>query len=91
MLTIRKPTREQITAATDWQVWQHDGQEPFEYQYEQSVRFLVMEGAALIEVVGDKSYSISQGDLVTVAKGVEAKWDITAPITNRFTYELNDS
>jgi len=69
-----------------WELWESGDTDHFEYSYDQDVQFVVQSGQAVIHSPTNPPVSISAGDHVTISQGVEGKWAISAPVTNRYQY-----
>ena len=80
----RQATDPELTESQQWQLWQSEDSTTFSYTYDQSVCFVVQAGGAVINSKTNAPVAIVAGDHVTIMAGVEAVWDISHPIINRF-------
>ncbi|KAA8696568.1 Unknown protein sequence [Pseudomonas caricapapayae] len=82
----RKATDEEKANSQQWEVWESGDVDRFEYQYDQSVHFIVQAGRAIIFGQDDHPVAIEPGDHVTIEKGFDGIWEISSAIVNRYEY-----
>jgi len=85
-IVSRKASQSEIEQSQTWELWETGDALSFEYSYDRDVNFVVQSGEAVIHSPTNPPVSIKAGDHVTISRGVEGKWAITAPITNRYQY-----
>ena len=53
--------------------------EPTPYTHDRRETLLVLEGSVRIEIKGASTLELKQGDMVSIPKGAETLWHVTAP------------
>ncbi|MFJ4344145.1 cupin domain-containing protein [Pseudomonas sp. NPDC089401] len=88
MTTIskRQATPEEQQGCQAWALWESGDTDRFAYQYDQDVQFVVQCGEAVIHSPGNPPVAIAAGDHVTIRKGLDGLWAISAPVVNRYQY-----
>ncbi|MEH6579469.1 MAG: hypothetical protein V7731_20575 [Amphritea sp.] len=85
-ITVRAASENELENCQSWDLWESGNTDTFEYSYDQDVQFIVQSGEAVIRSQFEDCVSIYPGCHVLIRKGMEGKWDITAPVSNRYTY-----
>ena len=82
----RLASDEELTHSQTWEEWQSGDAKTFTYSYDQDVCFVVQAGACVINSKTNDPVAIAAGDHITIEAGVDAMWNISEPIINRFRY-----
>ncbi len=85
-IMVRQATEIELQQCQSWALWESGDTDVFEYKYDQDVQFVVQSGEAVIRSQFDDEVIISPGCHVVIKRGVEGKWKITAPVSNRYRY-----
>jgi uncharacterized cupin superfamily protein len=85
-ITVRQASEIELQQSQGWELWESGDVEQFEYSYDQDVQFIVQSGEAVIRSQFDDCVTISAGCHVVIRVGVEGKWNIKAPVSNRYSY-----
>ncbi len=66
---------------TDAGLWRlaESTKEPTPYTHDRREILLVLEGSVRIEIKGASTLELKQGDMVSIPKGAETLWHVTAP------------
>jgi uncharacterized cupin superfamily protein len=86
LITLRQATDDEKNSCQSWELWESGETDRFEYSYDQDVQFIVQSGEAIIHSPTNDPVAIQPGCHVTIRKGVEGRWEIKAPIVNRYQY-----
>lgn len=82
----RQATAEEKEQSQQWELWESGDTDRLEYGYDRDVQFVVQSGEAVIHSPTNPPVSVGPGNHVTIRKGVEGRWAISSPITNRYQY-----
>jgi len=83
MITIRKPTEQEIKEAQTWDIWT---KEPsvFFYTYNEKEVCYIIEGEASVTYNDGKVVKFGQGDWAIFEKGLKCTWKITKTIRKHY-------
>lgn len=85
-ITARKATEDEIRTCEIWDLWESGDISHFEHFYDQDTQFITLSGSAVIHVQGCAPVVVEPGVCVRILKGAQGRWDISAPIVNRYRY-----
>ncbi|WP_261842266.1 cupin domain-containing protein [Aliamphritea ceti] len=86
MIEVHNISAEEQAACQCWDLWESGDVSEFAYDYDQDVQFIVQQGEAVIHTQFGDSVAIAPGNRVIIRAGVSGRWDIAAPIVNRYAY-----
>ncbi len=86
MIEIHKASAEEQAACQSWELWESGEISEFAYDYDQDVQFIVQQGEAVIHTQFGDQVAIAPGNRVVIRAGVSGRWDISAPVVNRYMY-----
>ena len=86
LISVRQATEAEQQGSESWEVWESGDMQVFEYSYDQDVCFIGQAGEAVIHSQSDAPVAIAPGCHVTIRQGMEGRWEISAPIVNRYQY-----
>lgn len=69
-----------------WSIWSKD-ESRFEWTYDDTETFLLLEGKVTIELPDGENTEISEGDLVQCEQGLTCVWDIEKDLRKVFTFD----
>jgi len=82
----RQANDQELTDCLTWEIWESGDAKTFIFSYDQDVCFVVQEGESVINSKTNDPIFIKAGDHITIEAGVDAVWDISRPIINRYRY-----
>lgn len=84
-IEVRKPTEEELEIAKTWATWEKEISE-FPWEYSDNETFLVIEGKATVTPEEGEAVSFSEGDYVTMPKGLKCTWNVTEAIKKHYKF-----
>ena len=85
---VRKPTDMEMESCTKWPTWGCETSK-FEWEYTQSEKCLILEGAVTVTDCPESEQSVTfgPGDYVIFPNGLRCYWDVTAPVKKHYDFE----
>lgn len=80
------PVKLDILAVDRWPIWSKQVS-VFDWVYDQAETCYILEGEAVVTPSGGSPVTISEGDMVTFAKGLACTWDIKADIRKHYMFK----
>ena len=84
MITVKKPSQEEIKRAKEWPIWEKEVSE-FPWEYSQKETCYILQGHAEV-ITEDETVEFGKGDWVEFPQGLECKWKITEPIKKHYKF-----
>lgn len=85
-ITVRPATPQEQSSCADWDLWDTGTAAHYEHVYDRGVQFIVQQGEAEIHLGKHTPVTVRTGDCVTIEPGATGRWDIHAPVVNRWRY-----
>ena len=84
MITVRKPTQDELAMMQQQPTW-GCGVSEFDWYYDQEECALLIEGEVTVDYDGG-SASFGAGDYVVFPKGLSCVWKVTKPVQKHYIF-----
>lgn len=85
LMTVRKPSPDEINMAREWDTWEKEPSE-FPWYYDQKETCYIIEGKAKVTAPDGSEIEFGAGDWVVFEPGLRCTWKITEKIRKHYLF-----